>query len=111
VSRPHSVHFLGLWDTVAATRLFVLGGNSGLRGGKLESDIHFVRHALATDERRYSFSPEAYEGDPPQYIARWFPGYHCDVGGGDSEERSGLSNVALLWMRDRSSAGVRLLGR
>ncbi len=28
----------------------------------------------------------------------WFPGVHCDVGGGYAEEESGLSKIALQWM-------------
>ena len=28
----------------------------------------------------------------------WFPGVHCDVGGGYAEAESGLSKIALEWM-------------
>jgi uncharacterized protein (DUF2235 family) len=28
----------------------------------------------------------------------WFPGVHCDVGGGYPEAESGLSKIALEWM-------------
>jgi hypothetical protein len=32
----------------------------------------------------------------------WFPGAHCDVGGGYSEPESGLSKIALQWMLDEA---------
>jgi uncharacterized protein (DUF2235 family) len=103
---PHPIQFLGLWDAVAATRPFLLGKNTGLRGGKLEPEILIARHALALDERRYSFWPERYENNAPQYEEKWFPGYHCDVGGGYPVNQSGLSHLPLEWMiKEAGKAG------
>jgi uncharacterized protein (DUF2235 family) len=34
----------------------------------------------------------------------WFPGVHCDVGGGYPEETSGLSKYALEWMLEEAKA-------
>src|SRR5262249_34253658 len=34
----------------------------------------------------------------------WFPGVHCDVGGGYPEAESGLSKLALEWMLDEAEA-------
>jgi uncharacterized protein (DUF2235 family) len=34
----------------------------------------------------------------------WFPGVHCDVGGGYPEDRSGLSAIALQWMVGKAEA-------
>jgi uncharacterized protein (DUF2235 family) len=37
----------------------------------------------------------------------WFPGVHCDVGGGYPEAESGLSKLALAWMlREAIAAGL-----
>ncbi len=37
----------------------------------------------------------------------WFPGVHCDVGGGYEEEHSGLSKIALDWMlQEAKSKGL-----
>jgi uncharacterized protein (DUF2235 family) len=37
----------------------------------------------------------------------WFPGVHCDVGGGYPEAESGLSKYALEWMaREAVKAGL-----
>lgn len=95
---PHTVEFLGLWDTVAAARAFVFGQEKEMHDPDLEAQILHVRHALARDERRYAYYPETYRGAGDHYQAKWFPGYHCDVGGGYAEERSLISNDALRWM-------------
>jgi uncharacterized protein (DUF2235 family) len=34
----------------------------------------------------------------------WFPGVHCDVGGGYPEPESSLSKIALKWMLDEAVA-------
>ena len=37
----------------------------------------------------------------------WFPGVHCDVGGGYPEPESGLSKIALRWMlKEAITAGL-----
>lgn len=47
---------------------------------------------------------------PEQDIKQaWFPGVHCDVGGGYIEADSGLSKIALAWMV--GEAGSRLAFR
>lgn len=39
----------------------------------------------------------------------WFPGVHCDVGGGYPEDESGLSTISLQWMvREAEAAGLQL---
>lgn len=103
-TEPHPVHFLGLWDTVAATRPFLMGGNRGLYGDILEPEILNVRHALARKERRYSFYPQSYQGIRTQYVTKWFSGYHCDIGGSYPEENSYISNAALLWMIQQAAS-------
>lgn len=100
---PAPVRFLGLWDAVASSRPFFWGGNKAFYGGRLEANIATIRHAVATNERRYKFRYENYQGASPQYIEKWFPGYHSDVGGGHLEAHSGLSNVVLEWMLGQAS--------
>jgi hypothetical protein len=39
----------------------------------------------------------------------WFPGVHCDVGGGYPETQSGLSKIALKWMFQESEAAGLLI--
>jgi uncharacterized protein (DUF2235 family) len=93
--------FVGLWDTVSSVgwienplRLPNTGNNP---------DIAHARHAIAIDERRAFFRtnlwrPKMPGGGPVDLKQVWFPGVHCDVGGGFAEDRSGLSACALEWM-------------
>jgi uncharacterized protein (DUF2235 family) len=74
-------------------------------------DIQFGRHAVAIDERRAFFRTNLWRwrGVPPatgpQDLKQvWFPGVHCDVGGGYPENESGLSKIALKWMLDEAVA-------
>jgi hypothetical protein len=39
----------------------------------------------------------------------WFPGVHCDVGGGYPESESGLSKITLQWMMLYSSIQGELI--
>src|SRR5207244_8686199 len=74
-------------------------------------DIEHGRHAIAIDERRAFFrtnlwrhggrSPAQPHG-PKDEVQVWFPGVHCDVGGGYPEQDSGLSKLALEWMLDEA---------
>jgi hypothetical protein len=41
----------------------------------------------------------------------WFPGVHCDVGGGYPEPESGLSKIALEWMVDEAQSAGLLITR
>jgi hypothetical protein len=41
----------------------------------------------------------------------WFPGVHCDVGGGYPETASGLSKYTLGWMIDEAIAAGLLVDR
>lgn len=93
---PHTIRFLGVWDTVAAFGLANLGFYfSRLTFGHtiyLPPDrLLYACHALALDERRPSFVATRLRG--AQEV--WFRGVHTDVGGGGAV---GLSNIALRWM-------------
>ncbi len=107
--------FVGVWDTVSSVgwienplRLPYIANNP---------DIEFGRHAVAIDERRAFFrnhlwrTPEGAvrEHGPRDLKQVWFPGVHCDVGGGYPEGESGLSKIALEWMLDEAEAvGLRV---
>jgi uncharacterized protein (DUF2235 family) len=67
---------------------------------------------VALDERRAYFRQNLWASSdlpPGQDVKQvWFPGVHCDVGGGYVEPEAGLSKVALAWMlREAEAAGVR----
>jgi uncharacterized protein (DUF2235 family) len=95
--------FVGIWDTVSSVgwihhplKLPFTADNP---------DIEIGRHAVSIDERRAFFrtnlwmpkAPPAQSG-PKDLKQVWFPGVHCDVGGGYPESESGLSKIALEWM-------------
>jgi uncharacterized protein (DUF2235 family) len=102
-------HFAGVWDTVSSV---------GWKDNPLKlpfsadnPDINIGRHALAIDERRAFFrtnrwihSAELLEHGPKDVKEVWFAGVHCDVGGGYSEEKSGLAKIALEWMLEEAKA-------
>lgn len=104
--------FVGVWDTVSSVgwyenplRLPFTADNP---------DIEIGRHAIAIDERRAFFRTNLWmpKGLPPHSGPRdlkqvWFPGVHCDVGGGYPESESGLSKIALAWMlKEAIAAGL-----
>jgi hypothetical protein len=65
---------------------------------------------VALDEMRASFLPTLWTGVGERSGVEqiWFPGVHCDVGGGYPER--GLSDAALAWMMEEA-AGVGLAFR
>jgi uncharacterized protein (DUF2235 family) len=107
-------HFVGVWDTVSS----IGWKDSPLKLPFISDnpDIEIGRHAIAIDERRAFFrshrwmpSKELKEHGPRDVKQVWFPGVHCDVGGGYPEEESGLSKVALEWMLEEAKmAGLRV---
>src|SRR5687768_4918562 len=100
--------FVGVWDTVSSVgwienplRLPYTADNP---------DIQYGRHAVAIDERRAFFRTNLWrrtsdlnEHGPKDELQVWFPGVHCDVGGGYPEQESGLSKLTLQWMIDEAS--------
>ena len=108
-SRKVAVHFIGLWDTVSSVgwmwnpQYFQFTANNPI--------VCNVRHAVALDERRAYFPTNLWGADPkmPTNVEQvWFPGVHCDVGGGYIEREAGLSKIALQWMVGRAEAeGLR----
>jgi uncharacterized protein (DUF2235 family) len=95
-----SPYFVGVWDTVSSVgwienpvRLPYTSDNP---------DISIGRHAIAIDERRAFFRSNLWHpteaGGPKDVKQVWFPGVHCDIGGGYPEIDSGLSKITLEWM-------------
>jgi uncharacterized protein (DUF2235 family) len=99
---------VGVWDTVSSVgwvenplKLPYVTNNP---------DIEIGRHAVAIDEKRAFFRSHLWwpprdasrPGGPRDLRQVWFPGVHCDVGGGYPEKESGLSKVALEWMLEEA---------
>jgi len=66
--------------------------------------VAHARRAVALDEHRASFAPTLWSDTHPETDVKqiWFPGVHCDVGGGYVE--TGLSDGALEWMITEAEA-------
>jgi uncharacterized protein (DUF2235 family) len=111
-SRPCKPHFVGVWDTVSSVGWFA--NPLSLPYTANNPDIAIGRHAVAIDEHRAFFRTNLWmpvanpdEAGPKDLKQVWFPGVHCDVGGGYPEPESGLSKIALLWMiEEAKSAGL-----
>lgn len=94
-------HFLGVWDTVSSVGW--IANQLSLPYTHSLPDIGIVRHAVSIDERRAFFRTNLVALDPARDMQEvWFPGVHCDVGGGYAEAESGLSKIALRWMIDEA---------
>ena len=99
------VRFLGLWDTVASFGIpgdnINLGHNLGLA-----ANVERCFHALALDERRFTFpltrivQDKLSDQDLITVRDVWFRGFHSDVGGGNQNEA--LSSIPLVWMFRRA---------
>jgi uncharacterized protein (DUF2235 family) len=108
-TRHFPVHFLGLWDTVSsvgwiwdpATYPFTAKNPS----------VRIVRHAISIDERRAFFRQNRIEPADGQNVEEhWFPGVHCDIGGGypdPPKAPAGLWRASFDWMiQEATSAGL-----
>jgi len=100
---PCPIRFLGVWDTVSSVG-WVANPLSLPFTHKLPG-VSVIRHAVAIDERRAFFRTNLVEQGPGRDIQEvWFPGVHCDVGGGYPEGESQLAKVALQWMIEEAQA-------
>lgn len=118
VLRPN-VHFIGVWDTVASVGMPPFGARfTALPQPDGKRYLH-VRQALALDEHRSQFEPRLYarnngpftaaDGTPGSLVQLWFPGAHCDAGGGYGPAESALSDNALAWLVSEAvGQGLRL---
>lgn len=97
-----SLRFLGVWDTVGALgvpvvglRSFVAAHRWQFHDTRLSSHVRTARQALAVDERRAAFLPAPWcseDGEPKNDVKQvWFAGCHSDVGGRNGQ-------IAFDWM-------------
>jgi uncharacterized protein (DUF2235 family) len=99
--------FVGVWDTVSS--IGWIENPLKLPYVTNNPDIHIGRHAVSIDEHRSFFRSHLW-GQPvevPDPLVQdlkqvWFPGVHCDIGGGYPEEESGLAKLALEWMLEEA---------
>ncbi|MGC2085034.1 MAG: DUF2235 domain-containing protein [Bradyrhizobium sp.] len=123
-TRWPTIHFVGVWDTVASVivprrdRFFVLFSLEELAFTLQNPSVNIFRQAMAIDERRCMFRLKTWDDPQPfkhnrfndihaeqQDIKQvWFAGVHSDVGGGYPEKDSALSKYPLLWMIDEAIA-------
>jgi uncharacterized protein (DUF2235 family) len=95
---------IAVWDTVGAMGLpaYAHGQRAdtfSFTNRQLSPKVERGLHAVALDEQRQDFAPTLWE--PASNVTQvLFPGAHADVGGGysNTEEESGLSDIALDWM-------------
>lgn len=110
------IKLIGVWDTVGALGIPLRGlrwitrRKHQFHDAELSGIVEHGYHALAVDERRRPFEPTLWAAmpKPGQTVEQtWFCGAHSDVGGGYFQ--TGLSDLALEWMIDKSrAAGLRI---
>jgi uncharacterized protein (DUF2235 family) len=127
--KPITIHFVGVWDTVASVivpRLEQLSLSlQTLRVTRTNPSVRMFRQAMAIDERRRMFrlirwtAPQTFRPNPfnrkfdvAQDIRQvWFAGVHADIGGGYAEKESGLSKYPLAWLIEEAAAAGLLVNR
>lgn len=91
------VHFMGVWDTVSSVGW--IGSPVSFPHTRSNDAIANIRHAVSIDEHRAFFRTNLFGHVNGQDLLEvWFPGDHCDIGGGYPETESGLSKYPLEWM-------------
>lgn len=124
------IRFLGLWDTVSSVGWIWNPKHFAYTTAK-NTSVQVVRHAIAIDERRWFFRQNRW-GQPKDNSQQsvkefWFPGVHCDIGGGysekeaqadetatndderDARQQSGLWQTTFMWMLiEARKAGLKI---
>lgn len=113
-----NIEVVGVWDTVGSlglpesiwTKMFNLNKGLQFYNTALNSNIKHAFQALALDEHRGAFTPTLWYLEP-EFKGKvdlrqcWFPGYHCDIGGGwytsAAENQRNIDNYSLAWMCDQ----------
>lgn len=110
-----NIKFIGVWDTVGALGIPFHGlqlKQFQFHDVQLSSYVDYAYHALAIDEKRKAFIPTLWTQQPDSPKSQvleqvWFPGAHCNVGGGYGD--CGLSDCAYDWMwRKAETCGLAL---
>lgn len=111
---PARIKCIGVWDTVGSIGNPVFARGIAARRQEFHRTdwspiAEFGLHAVSIDETRGTFRPMLWtlpEGEQlpeHQHVEQvWFAGTHADVGGGWRE--AGLSDVALRWMVEQTTA-------
>jgi uncharacterized protein (DUF2235 family) len=131
-SRPVSIDFVGVWDTVESLirpRPKNSGELSLFAFTRRNPSVRIFRHAMAIDEQRQDFPVDLWKDEQDFFAARqrffdpfpseptgkqdvkqvWFAGCHADVGGGYPEKDAGLSKFSLIWMiEEATKAGLSI---
>ena len=103
------VHFIGVWDTVSSVGWFTNPAKFPFTA--TNPSVDFIRHAVSIDERRTFFRQNLFHRAFPEQdlVEIWFPGSHCDVGGGypaifssNPEVKSELWRVSFNWIVDEA---------
>jgi uncharacterized protein (DUF2235 family) len=116
-TRWPTIHFVGVWDTVASV---IVPRPDRLYWPSLEElaftlrnpSVKAFRQAISIDERRCTFrlkkwdEPQTFthnrfndaSAEPQDIKQVWFAGVHADIGGGYPEKESALSKYPLIWM-------------
>ena len=124
-----SVHFVGVWDTVAAYGLPIDELTQAIdkwvlpmtfTDRTLSTKVENARHALSLEDDRKTFHPIPWDETAEKKLVKigavepgrlrqvWFAGAHADVGGGYPDD--GLSLVALGWMiGEAADKGLRFM--
>jgi uncharacterized protein (DUF2235 family) len=113
--------FIGVWDTVSSVGW--VDHPLKVPFSANNPDIENGRQAISIDEHRAFFRQNLWRHPPSQSATApvpvgpkdlkqvWFPGVHCDVGGGYAEAESGLSKIALEWMLAEAHSRNLLLNK
>jgi uncharacterized protein (DUF2235 family) len=104
--RRFPIHFMGVWDTVSSVG-WVYNPTTFPYTHK-NPGIKTLRHAVSVDERRAFFRSNLFAAAPDKKkLELWFPGTHCDVGGGYSD--SEIWRVAFEWiLKGAENEGLRI---
>ncbi len=115
-SHEAMITFIGVWDTVGALGIPMLGlrkltaGRHQFHDVELSGIVKHGCHALAIDEKRRPFRASLWGVKPKQgqtVEQVWFAGVHGDVGGFASDQS--LPDSPFEWMKDRASASGLVL--
>lgn len=123
-TRHATIHFVGVWDTVASWIVprpdrFYLPSLGTLPFTRNNPSVRTFRHAISIDERRRMFRLNEWEAgqifepvpfaNPPStekqdVLEMAFAGVHSDIGSAYPEDESALSKFPLAWLIKQAEA-------